>query len=98
MVWSYAYGSDAPTNEDSTDAARAVCNQSSDPGSVLGRETRKWLLSWLDFFASTSIEKRKQQASIRRAVMSDKIRLHHLERKAILYVRQSSAYQVTHNL
>jgi DNA invertase Pin-like site-specific DNA recombinase len=48
------------------------------------------LLSWLDFFASTSIEKRGQQASIRRAVMS--------ERKAILYVRQSSAYQVTHNL
>src|SRR5947209_6728268 len=30
--------------------------------------------------------------------MSDKIRPHHLERKAILYVRQSSAYQVTHNL
>lgn len=30
--------------------------------------------------------------------MSDKIRLQHLSRKAILYVRQSSAYQVTHNL
>ena len=30
--------------------------------------------------------------------MSDKIRPHHLARKAILYVRQSSAYQVTHNL
>src|ERR1035441_7881503 len=30
--------------------------------------------------------------------MSDKIRTHHLERKAILYVRQSSAYQVSHNL
>lgn len=30
--------------------------------------------------------------------MSDKIRPHHLERKAILYVRQSSAYQVMHNL
>jgi DNA invertase Pin-like site-specific DNA recombinase len=30
--------------------------------------------------------------------MSDKIRPHHLERKAILYVRQSSAYQVAHNL
>lgn len=30
--------------------------------------------------------------------MSDKIRPHHLERKAILYVRQSSAYQVTHNV
>jgi DNA invertase Pin-like site-specific DNA recombinase len=30
--------------------------------------------------------------------MSDKIRSHHLERKAILYVRQSSAYQVMHNL
>lgn len=29
--------------------------------------------------------------------MSDKIKLHHLERKAMLYVRQSSAYQVAHN-
>jgi DNA invertase Pin-like site-specific DNA recombinase len=56
------------------------------------------LLSWLDFFASTPVEKRQQWASVRRAAMSDKIRPHHLERKAILYVRQSSAYQVTHNL
>jgi DNA invertase Pin-like site-specific DNA recombinase len=30
--------------------------------------------------------------------VSDKIKLHHLERKAILYVRQSSAYQVQNNL
>jgi DNA invertase Pin-like site-specific DNA recombinase len=30
--------------------------------------------------------------------MSEKIKPHHLERKAILYVRQSSPYQVTHNL
>ena len=30
--------------------------------------------------------------------MSDKIQLHHLERKAILYIRQSSLYQVKHNL
>jgi len=30
--------------------------------------------------------------------VSDKIKSHHLERKAILYVRQSSAYQVQNNL
>lgn len=30
--------------------------------------------------------------------MSDKIRVQHLARKAVLYVRQSSAYQVSHNL
>lgn len=30
--------------------------------------------------------------------MSEKIRAHHLERKAILYIRQSSPYQVLHNL
>src|SRR5436853_1492113 len=30
--------------------------------------------------------------------MSEKIKPQHLERKAILYIRQSSAYQVTHNL
>ena len=29
--------------------------------------------------------------------MSDKIRSQHLARKAMLYVRQSSAFQVTHN-
>src|SRR5258708_22629354 len=30
-------------------------------------------------------------------MMSEKIRPHHLERKALLYVRQSSAHQVLHN-
>ena len=30
--------------------------------------------------------------------MSEKIKAQHLSRKAILYVRQSSAYQVIHNL
>ena len=30
--------------------------------------------------------------------MSDKIRSQHLQRKAILYVRQSSAYQVSHHV
>src|SRR6266853_6819963 len=30
-------------------------------------------------------------------MISDKVRPHHLERKAILYVRQSSAQQVLHN-
>ena len=30
--------------------------------------------------------------------MSDKIQSHHLNRKAILYIRQSSAYQVSHNV
>ena len=29
--------------------------------------------------------------------MNEKIKAHHLQRKAILYVRQSSVYQVTHN-
>jgi len=30
-------------------------------------------------------------------MMSDKIQPHHLDRQAILYVRQSSSYQVLHN-
>ncbi len=30
--------------------------------------------------------------------MSDKIQAHHLQRKAILYIRQSSPYQVAHNV
>ena len=29
--------------------------------------------------------------------MMNKIQPHHLERKAVLYVRQSSAHQVVHN-
>ena len=33
-----------------------------------------------------------------RWTMSEKIKPHHVERKAILYVRQSSAYQVQNNL
>src|SRR6202162_2054582 len=33
----------------------------------------------------------------RRCAMSEKIKSHHLERKAIVYVRQSSAYQVQNN-
>src|SRR6266446_2155956 len=33
----------------------------------------------------------------RRIMMPDKIRPHHLERKALLYVRQSSTHQVLHN-
>src|SRR5438128_3999198 len=34
----------------------------------------------------------------RRRRMTDKIKTQHLERKAMLYIRQSSAYQVSHNL
>ena len=30
--------------------------------------------------------------------MNEKVKIQHLERKAILYIRQSSAYQVSHNL
>ena len=30
-------------------------------------------------------------------MISDKVHPHHLARKAVLYVRQSSAYQVLHN-
>src|SRR6201998_30790 len=33
----------------------------------------------------------------RPVMISDKVRPHHVERKAILYVRQSSAHQVLHN-
>src|SRR3979411_2722538 len=42
--------------------------------------------------------RRQRRRARRRSVMiSDKVRPHHLERKAILYVRQSSAHQVLHN-
>src|SRR6267378_219018 len=42
--------------------------------------------------------RRQRRRARRRLIMtSDKVRPHHLERKAILYVRQSSAHQVLHN-
>src|SRR5262249_22815880 len=41
---------------------------------------------------------RRVQAGQARAVRDDKVKSQHLGRKAILYVRQSSAYQVHHNL
>src|ERR1700757_3262400 len=44
------------------------------------------------------MQRRQRRRARRRSVMiSDKVRPHHLERKAILYVRQSSAHQVLHN-
>src|SRR6202012_5205224 len=43
-------------------------------------------------------QRRQRRRARRREVMiSAKVRTHHLERKAILYVRQSSAHQVLHN-
>jgi hypothetical protein len=47
--------------------------------------------------ASTS-EEFTSPAAKRGRAMSEKIKPHHLERKAILYIRQSTAYQVSHNL
>src|SRR6516164_2433402 len=42
--------------------------------------------------------RRQRRCARRRLIMiSDKVRPHHLQRKAILYVRQSSAHQVLHN-
>src|SRR6476661_1956211 len=42
--------------------------------------------------------RRQQRRARRRLIMiSDKVRPHDLQRKAILYVRQSSAHQVLHN-
>jgi DNA invertase Pin-like site-specific DNA recombinase len=40
---------------------------------------------------------KRRVGSTREITISDKIRAHHLERKAILYVHQSSAHQVLHN-
>ena len=46
----------------------------------------------LDHAATTATPPRRRSVMI-----SDKVRPHHLERKAILYVRQSSAHQVLHD-
>src|SRR5260370_8730510 len=52
---------------------------------------------WRDCCASTSEAVTSRGAKGGRAMM-DKIKPHHLEGKAILYIRQSTAYQVSHNL
>src|SRR6201993_3316687 len=43
------------------------------------------------------LRRQRRRARRRLIMISDKVRPHHLERKAILYVRQSSAHQVLHN-
>jgi hypothetical protein len=43
------------------------------------------------------LEAEARRYAPRAAVITDKVRPHHLERKALLYVRQSSAHQVRHN-
>src|SRR5713101_6957848 len=43
------------------------------------------------------LRQQRRRARRRSVMISDKVRPHHLERKAILYVRQSSAHQVLHN-
>src|SRR6202166_3947908 len=43
------------------------------------------------------LRRQRCRARTRSAMISDKIKPHHLERKALLYVRQSSAHQVLHN-
>src|SRR6266478_1708238 len=43
------------------------------------------------------LRRQRRRARRRPVMISDKVRPHHLERKAILYVRQSSAHQVLHN-
>src|SRR3974390_2146534 len=43
------------------------------------------------------LRRQRRRARRRLIMISDKVRPHHLERKAILYVRQSSVHQVLHN-
>src|ERR1700758_3602199 len=43
------------------------------------------------------LRRQRRRARRRLIMISDKVRPHHLERKAVLCVRQSSAHQVLHN-
>src|SRR5262247_1819132 len=43
------------------------------------------------------LRRQRRRARRRLIMISDKVRPHHLARKAVLYVRQSSAHQVVHN-
>jgi hypothetical protein len=61
---------------------------------VLPEETRRVVTELMARLLDTSNTVRTGQ---RRSMMSDKIRPHHLDRQAILYVRQSSSHQVLHN-
>jgi hypothetical protein len=61
---------------------------------VLPEETRRAVRCWR---SSCSITVVSIRSGGRRSIMSDKIRQHHLDRRAILYVRQSSSHEVLHN-
>src|ERR1700723_2354630 len=43
------------------------------------------------------LRRQRRRARRRSAMISDKVKPHHLARKALLYVRQSSTHQVLHN-
>ena len=64
---------------------------------ALPAETRRTLTKLMARCSSTTPTATSLGNGRRCVMMSEKIRPHHLERKAILYVRQSSAYQVLHN-
>ena len=64
---------------------------------LLPEETRRGPTRlWHGSSSSTGCQSRRF-AQTGRPMTSDKIRPHHLDRKAILYVRQSSSHQVLHN-
>ena len=64
---------------------------------ALPAETRRALTKLMVRLILDHVDGERAGNGRRRVMMHEKIRPHHLERKAILYVRQSSAHQVLHN-
>ncbi|MER8550506.1 hypothetical protein NKH41_33670, partial [Mesorhizobium sp. M1169] len=68
------------------------------PWQALPEETRLTLTKLMVRLILDPRRRRARRSTGRKcAMMNEKIRPHHLQRKAILYVRQSSAHQVLHN-
>jgi hypothetical protein len=64
---------------------------------VLPEETRQLVTELMVGSCSITAVSITLRFGRRQPMLSDKIRPHHLDRRAILYVRQSSSYQVLHN-
>ncbi len=89
---------DAPTNQNDPPTVPAV---SARPSPVVvvtsGRRPSNPSATWRNSCVSMSIALPPRRP-VRRTRMSEKVKPHHLERKAIPSIRQSSTHQVMHNL
>jgi DNA invertase Pin-like site-specific DNA recombinase len=92
-------GTDANDTESKTNSIRTVPSINSDPpvgSNTIGVEAKGDPVTVT--IVPPALGESTRPPELRRPAMSDKVKSQHIGRKALLYVRQSSTYQVNHNL